>query len=59
MWLVDESQKALDQPAVVTGLTLLGISLQDWVYILSIIYLGANLVRLFLKAVAKWRTNRG
>ena len=58
MWLVEESQKALDQPAVVTGLTLLGISLQDWVYILSIIYLGANIARLLIKAYAKWR-NRG
>lgn len=59
MWLVEEAQRAADQPAVVTGLTLMGIGLQDWVYILSIIYLGANLVRLFIKAVAKWRTTRG
>lgn len=55
MWLVEEGQKALDQPAVVTGLTLLGISLQDWVYILSLVYLGANIARLILKAYAKWR----
>ena len=55
MWLVD-AQQAADQPAVVTGLTLLGIGLQDWVYILSIIYLGANIVRLFYKAYTKWRT---
>lgn len=55
MWLID-AQQAADQPAVVTGLTLLGIGLQDWVYILSIIYLGANIVRLIFKAYAKWRT---
>lgn len=56
MWLVEESQRALDQPAVVTGLTLMGISLQDWVYILSLIYLGANILRLLIKAAIKWRT---
>lgn len=55
MWLVD-AQQAADQPAVVTGLTLLGVGLQDWVYILSIIYLGANIVRLFYTAYTKWRT---
>lgn len=40
-------------PVTVSGLTLIGIQLQDWVYILTIIYLLALLVGLTYKAIKK------
>ena len=41
MWLVDKAGEAVlaAPPVAVTGLTLMGISLQDWVYITTLIYL--------------------
>lgn len=42
MWLVDEAAESslhASPPVVVSGLSVLGIGLQDWVYILTIIYL--------------------
>lgn len=41
MWLVDTVEKAAPgvPPVVVTGLTFAGVSLQDWVYLLTIVYL--------------------
>lgn len=41
MWLVDKAGEAAlaAPPVAVTGLTLMGVSLQDWVYIVTLIYL--------------------
>lgn len=41
MWLVDKAGEAAlaAPPVAVTGLTLMGISLQDWVYIMTLVYL--------------------
>lgn len=42
MWLVDEileKAPSVAPPAVVSGLSLFGVALQDWVYILTIIYI--------------------
>ncbi|QDH46277.1 putative holin [Aeromonas phage LAh2] len=41
MWLVDKAGEAAlaAPPAVVTGITLMGVSLQDWVYIATLFYL--------------------
>lgn len=41
MWLVDKAGEAAlaAPPVAVTGLTLIGISLQDWVYIMTLVYL--------------------
>lgn len=41
MWLVDTVEKAAPgvPPVLVTGLTVAGVGLQDWVYILTLVYL--------------------
>lgn len=41
MWLVDKAgETALAAPPVaVTGLAIAGVSLQDWVYIMTLVYL--------------------
>lgn len=41
MWLVDKAgEGALAAPPVaVTGLAIAGVSLQDWVYIMTLVYL--------------------
>lgn len=47
MWLVDTVEKAAPgvPPVVVTGLTVAGVSLQDWVYLLTIVYLIVMIVK--------------
>ncbi|CCI88426.2 hypothetical protein BN110_007 [Yersinia phage phiR8-01] len=57
MWLVDEvidrvpgTVVTATPPALVSGLTWAGVSMQDWVYILTIIYIVINIV----KPVIKW-----
>ncbi|WBF78431.1 type II holin [Cronobacter phage EspYZU13] len=47
MWLVDTVEKAAPgvPPVVVTGLTVAGVSLQDWVYLLTIVYLVVMIVK--------------
>ena len=47
MWLVDTVEKAAPgvPPVVVTGLTVAGVSLQDWVYRLTIVYLIVMIVK--------------
>ncbi|CUH74617.1 holin [Cronobacter phage Dev-CD-23823] len=47
MWLVDTLEKTAPgvPPVVVTGLTVAGVSLQDWVYILTIVYLIVMIVK--------------
>lgn len=57
MWLVDE---VLDRtpgalvpaapPALVSGLTWFGVTLQDWVYIATLVYILLNI----MKPVIKW-----
>jgi len=41
MWLVDTVEKAAPgvPPVLVTGLPVAGVGLQDWVYILTLVYL--------------------
>lgn len=59
MWLVDTVEKAAPgvPPVLVTGLTVAGVGLQDWVYILTIVYLivmiGKGIKQLF------WREKNG
>lgn len=50
MWLVDTVEKAAPgvPPVVVTGLTVAGVSLQDWVYLLTIVYLIVMIVKSIL-----------
>lgn len=47
MWLVDTVEKAAPgvPPVIVTGLTVAGVSLQDWVYLLTIVYLVVMIVK--------------
>ena len=47
MWLVDTVEKAAPgvPPVVVTGLTVAGVSLQEWVYLLTIVYLIVMIVK--------------
>ena len=47
MWLVDTVEKAAPgvPPVVLTGLTVAGVSLQDWVYLLTIVYLIVMIVK--------------
>ncbi|WNL63510.1 holin [Aeromonas phage phiA014L] len=41
MWLVDKAGEAAlaAPPVAVTGLAIAGVSLQDWVYIMTLVYL--------------------
>ncbi|QYW05820.1 holin [Vibrio phage vB_VpaP_G1] len=53
MWLVDELVEKAPQaapPVIVSGLTFWGVSLQDWVYILTIVYILIQIV----KPVFRW-----
>lgn len=47
MWLVDTVEKAAPgvPPVLVTGLTFMGVGLQDWVYILTLVYLIVMIVK--------------
>lgn len=57
MWLVDEVvEKAapVAPPAAVAGLSVLGVSLQDWVYIWTLVYIAIQI----LKPAAKWAVRK-
>ncbi|AZF88105.1 holin [Pectobacterium phage Arno160] len=62
MWLVDKATskvaETLAPPAMVSGLTLLGVSLQDWVYILTIVYLLVMISKTLYTAVRDWWIGR-
>ena len=62
MWLVDKTTskvaEAITPPAVVSGLTLLGISLQDWVYILTIVYLLVMISKTIIVSIHEWWEGR-
>lgn len=59
MWLVDKtaakSAETIAPPVVVSGLTLWGISLQDWVYILTSVYLIVMIIKTITQTIIKWR----
>lgn len=58
MWLVDEAaDKGLGAapPVIVSGLTVMGVSLQDWVYILTIIYILFKIGQAVVTTISKWR----
>lgn len=61
MWLVDElSDKAgpAALPVTVSGLTLGGVALQDWVYILTIVYLLFQICKSVAKGIRWWRSKQ-
>lgn len=47
MWLVDTVEKAAPgvPPVLVAGVTFAGVGLQDWVYILTIVYLIVMIIK--------------
>ncbi|AEZ65052.1 holin [Aeromonas phage phiAS7] len=59
MWLVDEVvEKAapVAPPAAVAGMSVMGVSLQDWVYIATLVYIAIQIVKPAVKwAFKKWR----
>lgn len=61
MWLVDDAAQSsgLAPPVIVSGLTVCGVGLQDWVYILTIVYLVFQIGKFILNAVTKWRSKNG
>lgn len=62
MWLVDKTTSKVAEtiapPAMVSGLTLLGVSLQDWVYILTIVYLLVMISKTLYTTVRDWWKGR-
>lgn len=59
MWLVDEVvEKAapIAPPAAVAGLSVLGVSLQDWVYIWTLVYIAIQITKPAIQwAYKKWK----
>ncbi|AZQ96387.1 putative holin [Aeromonas phage ZPAH7B] len=59
MWLVDEVvEKAapVAPPAAVAGMSVMGVSLQDWVYIATLVYIAIQIANPAVKwAFKKWR----
>lgn len=47
MWLVDTVEKTAPgvPPVLITGLTFAGVGLQDWVYLLTVVYLLVMIVK--------------
>jgi len=59
--LVGEGAVALSKaapPVAVTGLAVAGVSLQDWVFILTLVYLVLQISHLGLTAFSRKRENR-
>lgn len=58
-WLVDKfsgsDTEVIAPPAVVSGLTLWGVSLQDWVYVLTCVYLLVMITKSLYGVIKKWR----
>lgn len=62
MWLVDEAtEKAAGAvpPVIVSGLTVCGVGLQDWVYILTALYLILQIGKFLWNTISKWRSRHG
>lgn len=59
MWLVDTVEKTAPgvPPVLVAGVTFAGVGLQDWVYILTIVYLIVMICKSVVQLFKKDSTN--